>query len=168
MSLIGIDLGIHKVALSVFTAGDSGFTMYAADAYQSDARERDIQLMELAAFCFHIAQFHDADSVWVEKPILGNNHKYSLQLAETFGAVLSDLAMMRMQNGLDIRSVDNKVWKKEVVGSGNASKEDIRNYIHDVHPPYAAFCGTDQDKYDATCVGLYGLAILDRASHLTL
>ena len=168
MTLIGIDLGIHKVALSVFTEGEAGFTLYVTEAFETDAQERDLQLMELGAFCYDTAHFHDADSVWIEKPILGNNRKYSLQLAETYGAVLCDLGMLRVANGLDTRSVDNLVWKKEVVGKGNASKDDIRNYIHDVHPAYAAFCGDDQDRYDACCVGLYGLGVLDRASHLSL
>jgi Holliday junction resolvasome RuvABC endonuclease subunit len=168
MTLVGFDLGVHKIAGSVFTEGDAGFTLYRAEAYETDAKERDVQLMELAAFAYHMCTFHDADSAWIEKPIIGNNRKYSMQIAEVYGAVLSDLAMARMQGGLDTRSVDNKVWKKEVLGSGNASKDDIRNYIHDVHPAYAAFCGDDQDRYDATCIGVYGLGVLERAQFLRL
>ena len=168
MTVVGIDLGVHKIAVSVFTEGDAGFTLYRAEAFETRMAERDMQLMELAAFAYHLCTSHDADSAWVEKPILGNNRKYSLQLAEVFGAVCSDLAMARIQGGLDIRSVDNKVWKKEVVGDGNASKDDIRNYIHDVHPAYAAFCGDDQDRYDATCIGVYGLGVLERAQFLRL
>ena len=46
--------------------------------------------------------------------------------------------------------------------------EEIKNYIVDTHPPYALFCGDDQDAYDACCIALYGVTILERADRLTL
>jgi len=168
MTLVGIDLGVHKIACSVFIEVDAGYALYLAADFSSQAAERDIQLMELAAFAHDTCQSQGADAVWIEKPILGNNRKYSLQLAETFGAVCAGLARERLQSGMDIRSVDNKAWKKQVIGSGNASKDDIRNYIHDVHPAYALLCGEDQDRFDACGIGLYGLQITARARDLHL
>ena len=97
---------------------------------------------------------------------MGNNRKYSLALAETKGAVLGSLSHLRP--ACDIRTVNVKAWKKEVVGNGNAGKEQVSNYIVATHPAYAAVCDGDQDRIDATCVALYGLRITSRVRELRL
>jgi Holliday junction resolvasome RuvABC endonuclease subunit len=163
MTVIGIDLGTRKVAVAVLT-GDG---LQRATAYApAEGLSRGYQLLELGRYVHDQALFHDADQVWIEDVIVGNNHKYSLQLAQVLGAVLAALGVSPA--GLDVRLVGNKAWKKEIVGNGNASKDMIRNYIVDTHPDYALLCADDQDKYDATCIGLYGLAITDRARDLRL
>lgn len=163
MSVVGIDLGIHKIALFCITSGQED-----AWDYPATHAERDLQLSEIGAMAHDFCLLHGADSVWIEDVIIGNNRRYSLALAETMGAVLSDLAQMRMGHGTDMRRVDNKTWKKALIGNGNASKDDIRHYIDVTHPQYSPLCGEDQDLYDACCIALYGLQILDRAAHLQL
>lgn len=163
MSVIGIDLGVNKIACVCVTDGEQ-----TADAYHVGPGPRDVQLLELGSFAHDFAMLHGGDSVWVEEVIVGNNRKYSIGLAQTMGAVLSDLGQVRLHNGCDTRTVDNKVWKKELIGNGNASKEDVQNYITDVHSRYAPLCGDDQDLYDACCIALYGLRILDRAAAIQL
>ena len=165
MNLLGIDLGIHKIAVAVFLEGTCAHTA----AHEVDpGSTRDQQLSELASYVHGMGQLHDVSSVWIEDVIIGNNRKYSLQLAQTLGAVLSDLAHLRYLQGTDARVVDNKTWKKHIIGSGNASKEAVRNYIDVTYPAYAALCGVDQDQYDAVCVGIYGSRILDQAARITL
>ena len=53
-------------------------------------------------------------------------------------------------------------------GNGNADKDAIRDYIHVTHPAYALLCDGDQDRYDACCVGLYGLDVLAGSEGLKL
>lgn len=168
MTLIGVDLGIHKIALAVFTQGNMGQTLYEVQAYESSAPMRDAQLSEVASIAHDMCAFYEADWCFIEEPIVGNNHKYSMKLSQTCGAVMSELSHLRSQQGLDIRLVGNKAWKKTVVGNGNSSKDAIRGWVINQHPAYAALCGEDQDKYDAVCVGLYGLDIVDRSRQLTL
>lgn len=160
---MGIDLGIHKAALAILEEDQ----LICCDEISSDNVARDTQLYEVSRWAYQLGLFHEVDSVWIEDVLIGNNRKYSLQLAETKGAMLSSLSGLRY-GGTDIRMVDVQTWKKQVVGSGHASKEDIKNYIHVTHPAYAPLCGDDQDKYDATCIGLYGRLIHDRAAHLQL
>jgi Holliday junction resolvasome RuvABC endonuclease subunit len=129
--------------------------------------DRAHQLHELAMFAHDEALFYEADWVFIEDIIVGNNRKYSIRLAQTMGAVLADLALLEYRQGLSIRTVDNKAWKKEIVGNGNADKEAVRNYILESHPAYAPLCGDDQDRFDAVCIGLYGRRILDRSQQLS-
>lgn len=165
MKLLGVDLGIRKVALTLFE--DSKLMSARAWETPKDV-PRDAQLHELAAAVHDNAYLFDVDSVWMEDVLIGNNRKYSMQLAETKGAVSSGLYPLRIQFGTDIRTVNVGTWKKQVIGNGKASKEDVQNYIRVTHSPYAPLCGDDQDLYDAACVGLYGLLIHRRARDLQL
>ena len=168
MTLVGIDLGIAKIACSVFTEGDLGPTLYEVTAHTSTCPTRDEQLSECAAVAHNVALFYEADWVFIEEPVVGNNPKYSLKLAQMCGAVMAGLSHLRSHQHMDIRLVGNKAWKKDVLGNGNSSKDVIRSWVIEHHPAYAALCGDDQDRYDACCVGLYGLGLLDRARQLTL
>lgn len=169
MKLIGVDLGTHKIAMAVFIEEPgSGLILADTKVHVAQQLHRDIDLHELAEIAYHAGHFYDVDSVWIEDTIIGNNRKYSIQLAEVKGAVLSQLSRLRMSLGTDIRLVDNTTWKKQVVGDGHASKDQITDYIRVTHPAYAALCGDDQDLYDAVGVGLYGITILGRAKDLHL
>ena len=165
MTTIGIDLGTHKISFAVFEGTELAHAL--GFDVGTDA-PRDTVLAELGHLAHDMALNHSADRVWVENAIMGNNRKYSLQIAQVQGAVLADLATVRLQIGTDIRGVDNKAWKKKVIGNGNASKEQIKNYIVDTHPQYALLCGEDQDLYDAVCVGLYGLQLNEQSDSLHL
>lgn len=166
MTLIGVDLGTRKVTIAVFTEGDSGHRLYWTETFEVEEEiPRGHVLLALARYVHDEAISYSADQVWVEDVIVGNNRKYSIQLAQVLGAVMAQLARIK---GLDQRVVDNKAWKREIVGNGNASKDMVREYIHVTHPDYALLCGEDQDSYDATCIGLYGIRITARALKLHL
>jgi Holliday junction resolvasome RuvABC endonuclease subunit len=164
VTVMGVDLGIHKIAVALF----SQTALVHAQGFTSDSTLRDVQLHELGMVAQGLAMSHQADSIWIEDTLVGNNRKYSMQLAEAKGAVLSALSHLRGGQGTDIRLVNVGTWKKQVCGNGHASKEQVRNYITESHPSYAPLCEGDQDLYDAACIGLYGLQILARAEHLRL
>jgi Holliday junction resolvasome RuvABC endonuclease subunit len=162
---MGIDLGVHKIALAVFVE-EKLVSAYAHEAPID--LSRDMQLLELASFAHDIGTNIGVDSVWIEDVIIGNNRKYSIGLAQTLGAVLADLAHLRLAHGTDVRTVDNTTWKKAIIGNGHADKKAVRDYIDVTHPAYAPLCGADQDLYDAACVGLYGLSVMERSRDLHL
>jgi Holliday junction resolvasome RuvABC endonuclease subunit len=76
-------------------------------------------------------------------------------ISQTAGAVMAFLA----EQSIPVELVNVKHWKKELIGNGNASKEDIAMWLSSTHPVYSAQCD-DQDQRDATCVALYGWQIL--------
>ena len=166
MTVFGIDLGIRKVAVCVITHGMDGYTCYGIPRLQLVEEKREAELYKLASYVSALVQTFDPDHVFIEKPIIGNNRKYSMQISETCGGILAMMGPYSL--GVKTVMVDNKTWKRELILNGNASKDDVRNYITEVHPAYAAFCGDDQDAYDACCVALYGVTILERAQDLSL
>lgn len=165
MSVVGIDLGISKIAV-VVVFDDILMSPYIYEC--SPGKPRDVVLHELGVFAHTAIVTHAATSIWIEDTLIGNNRKYSIKLSETKGAVMSYLSHLRTSQGVDIQLVNNQTWKREIVGSGNADKEAVRNHIYDTHPAYAALCGDDQDLYDASCVALYGRQVTERAQHLQL
>lgn len=167
VSVVGVDLGVHKVALAAFEGGELVDALaYEVPLHTTPDRGQQLHILSYLVHDFCLGK--DADSVWMEDVLVGNNRKYSMQLAEVKGAVLSGLYSMTFNRGTDVRLVNVQTWKKEVIGNGNATKDMIKDYVLTSHSGYAALCGADQDLYDASCIGLYGLTILGRAASLKL
>jgi Holliday junction resolvasome RuvABC endonuclease subunit len=168
MNLIGVDLGIHKVTVAAIGPGElDAQTLLYADTYTSAEQDRCVQLRELGSWVRDSTAFYQPEYLFYENVLIGNNRAYSLQLAETKGAVLAGLAEL-VRGGLQVIAVNTQTWKKQVIGSGHASKEDVKNYIDGTHPSYSLLCGRDQDAYDACCIGIYGLDLLERAEQIEL
>lgn len=51
------------------------------------------------------------------------------------------------------------MWKKALCGNGNASKDDVRQFVTEREPALAALCGEDEDRYDALGIALAGAAL---------
>lgn len=156
-TIAGVDLGARKAAIAVFHDGKLGYVGDLEVPKTTRARE----LRTLAEWSFGYLKV--CDFVFVEEPLVGRGVRASLQVAQTAGAVMSSLGGL-----LDIKSdlTPNKAWKKALIGNGNASKEEIKSWLVNTYPSYAALCGSSQDRVDAACIGLYGVLVHDRASHL--
>ena len=158
MLIGGVDLGARKVAVSIFEDGYlSSVEHFEVPKGTSRARE----LRTLAYWSFSILK--ECNTVWVEEPVVGRGVRASLQIAHTAGAIMSELATL---DGLEIYVVPNKQWKKTVLGNGNVSKEEISSWLQRKYTSYSSRCGANQDRVDAVCIGLYGVAIHDRARNM--
>jgi Holliday junction resolvasome RuvABC endonuclease subunit len=158
--IMGVDLGIRKVALFGLLDGQAMSSVLDLD---KTTESRAQQLRILSSHVHDAMVLHDIDQVWIENTIIGNNRKYSLALTEVKGAVMASVV-----RGADVQLVEIGTWKKQVVGHGNATKDDVRNYIDVTSSAYAALCEDNQDLYDAACVALYGRHVSDQAVDLHL
>lgn len=165
MKTMGIDLGIRKTALAAW--GENGLVL--TEAWETPSPHRANQLSDLAMYAMGFAAMWEPDYIFIEDTLVGNNVKYSLQLTEHKGALLAALGpLMRLTGLKGVFMVNNKVWKKEVLGNGNSTKEDVRHYLESQDGAYPALCGNDQDRIDAACIGLYGYIIAKRAQALSI
>jgi Holliday junction resolvasome RuvABC endonuclease subunit len=154
----GVDLGARKVAISIF---ENGYLVDVEHFEVPKGSSRARELRTLAYWTFtHLIM---CDAVWVEEPVIGRGVRASLQIAHTAGAVMSQLATV---DGAEIYVVPNKEWKKTIVGNGNASKEDISSWLQRKYASYSSRCEANQDRVDATCIGLYGVAVHERAGRM--
>ncbi len=169
--VVGIDLGIRKAAYALWDADgrDNHSELIQTGMREARPQHRALELEVIAEWA-HETVYEIALAghtyVFIEEPLLGNNRKYSLNLAMTFGAVLSELADLHNAERITIFGVNVQSWKKGTVGKGNAGKEEVRNYILGINSSYPALCGHDQDRIDAACIGLFGVRTAARADQL--
>ena len=85
--------------------------------------------------------------VAIEQAIFIQNPKTTVEIANVIGCVRT-ISNIR---GYDVVMVDNRRWKKDVLGKGNAKKSDIMEYAiekwGDVFP--------EQDFADAACIAAW-------------
>ncbi len=163
MRVVGIDLGIKKVAIAYVKKGK----LLGTEAYESHSMLRTEQLMDISDYVYSEVKYFHPAYVFIEDVLMGNNHKYSIQLAETKGAVLSGLGLLQTEQPFDVHCVNVGAWKKATVGNGHASKDDVQQWVREANEAYSGLCGGDQDRYDAAAIGLYGW-ILHERSELSL
>lgn len=93
--------------------------------------------------------------LYVEAPVVAGarNIQATIGIAETVGMVLSI--------GFPATLVAISSWKKEVVGNGNAKKEDVARWYQGTGGQLQG-----QDFYDAAAIRAYGVRDMDIAERL--
>lgn len=147
MIVAGVDLGVKKAAVAILGVGASGAETFTTSAFHSKATSRSAQLREVREWVHW--QTYKLDAVYVEKALVGKNTDVSLQIAQTAGAVMSVLEQPSY-------FVSNTVWKKDVCGKGNLSKDLVAKWLDEHFPDYSHWCDGDQDRIDAACIAIYG------------
>lgn len=145
---IGIDLGVRSIHIASLT---NAFTIEA----KKDVRQNEIRFLfdEFSKWVDRVyEELHGAVSCtfFIEEPVVAGarNLRSSLQIAQVAGAI--------MAAPIDSYLVPVSSWKKEVVGKGNANKEQVSEWLKDNHPYLYSITGGKQDFVDATCIRLYG------------
>lgn len=89
---------------------------------------------------------------YVEEPVMGRNRVATIRQAYVIGAILAALA----NHGIPVYLVNNSAWKKDVVGKGNATKDEIKEKMVALHPHLPPSFFTDLDLVDALAIMEYG------------
>lgn len=163
MITMGVDLGIRKIAYSIWE--DDVLT--DTEATTSHAGTRQGEIMDCADFLYDAVYHVRPDHLWIEDTLVGNNIKYSIKLAQVMGGVMLRVAELQGIRDFGAYQVNVSTWKKEVIGNGRADKEKIREYLYTRDSAYAELCGNDQDRFDAACIGYYGVLTAQKSNLLT-
>lgn len=141
--VVGIDLGVRSIHVS---------TQECAVSITVDKSERSGELRKL--FTKYMEMFDTYDTVaFIEEPLVAGprNIRTALQMAQLAGALMSVMPSYL---------VPVATWKKEVVGKGNATKDDVADYLRPL--PEFAYTDGSQDLIDATCIRMYGERQMDK------
>ena len=84
----------------------------------------------------------------VESAIFIQNPKSTIEIASVVGGVRLACAL----NHIECLSVDNRHWKKYILGKGNSNKKDIKEFAVDKWGDLFV----EQDWADAACIALWG------------
>ena len=145
MMFFGADcssLAVHGVVLN---AKEEIVSLHKWGSAEKDFSARFPEI--LVGFYREFSRIKEVHFAAIEAAIFIQNPKTTIAIANVIGAVWAFLLSKKM--GVVI--IDNRQWKKEVLGKGNASKEDIKNFAKDrwgdVFP--------EQDYADAACIALW-------------
>jgi len=148
MRIVGVDLDSKKIAIAIFD--DSKFTSYFF--YHSKIKNTQERIFDLYDEFGVIIKGISPNKVYFEDSLYIQNFKSSKVLSEVLGNCKLVCRLAQIPFGV----VSNKTWKKIVIGNGNATKEDIKNFVlakyndkFDEDEP--------QDIFDAIGIGLYGI-----------
>jgi len=141
----GVDcssLAIHGVLI------DNQEELISIHKWGSAKKEFSYRFPEiLVGFWHEFSRIKEAHFAAIEAAIFIQNPKTTIAIANVIGAVWAFLLTKK----LGVAIVDNKQWKKVIVGKGNASKEDIKKFAvekwGDIFP--------EQDYADAACIALW-------------
>lgn len=153
--IYGLDFGTRRLAIACAESG------WCAQVHLPDSGKRTVRIEDageqLARWLNQLPdapwQINDIDPrFYAERPFVGRPHgnvRTAIGQALTVGGVLA-------QAPGEIYLVEQAEWKKAVVGSGNASKGAIAEFLERHYGALSAAAGGDQDIIDAFCISLYG------------
>ncbi len=101
--------------------------------------------------------------VFVEMPVMGRGGPGStIPQAQINGALLAGAQMANAE----VLPVNNARAKKTVIGRGNATKDDIKQWVKAAWPVLYARIGKDQDLCDSAMIYVYGKGVVERRNKI--
>jgi len=126
---------------------DSGENIISMAKFESKDKDYEIRFYEILDKFEDYSGIIDISTAAIESAIYIQNAKATIAIA----SVVAGVKLQLHRSGTPFASVDNKVWKKIIVGKGNAKKSDIMAFAvskwGDVFP--------EQDYADAACIALW-------------
>jgi Holliday junction resolvasome RuvABC endonuclease subunit len=167
MTVIGIDPSSRKQAIIVLGKGRPTSEVLDVPTKMKDRASALNWILQHITVIFTEVVEESGDPVYlfIEDPVMGRaGAKATVVQAQAHGVMQA----VAIQCGVtSVYSVNNKTWKKDVVGYGNSSKEDVSAWLEREQPGLFRLCAGDQDLIDAACIGLYGQRILRLSAGLS-
>lgn len=99
----------------------------------------------------------------IEEPVLGSHNRRganaTIPNAKIHGALLAAGGLLKTQ-GVVVIPANNSRWKKQIVGNGNASKDQITAFVKKTWPRLYREAKGVQDWMDASCIAQYGMYVI--------
>lgn len=173
--VVGIDPSSKKLAVTLFLpetleAKSISYKLRqkSNDTYSPKVAHTSFSTVEMMVHKFHL---RGRDTrVYMEAPVVGRGGaKSTMVQSYVSGAVQAAFLSL----GIPVSLVNVSVWKKDVTGSGAATKDAIASAVHmklvDMGLNYLwRNIEGDQDMIDSVGVMLYGYRVLGRASQLNM
>lgn len=163
MTVIGIDPSSRNLACVALLPDGPQFTKLTVPTKAKERAEILGTLFEQAYKVLAEWGSRTLDrTVFIERPIVGPSKHATIVQAQVQGMVLG------LANYLSIEAyaVHPSTWKRDVVGNGKSSKEDVRAWLSVHHSLLFELSGGDQDLVDASCIALYGQQVTARGQSI--
>jgi Holliday junction resolvasome RuvABC endonuclease subunit len=157
--IIGVDPSSRKLAAIVSVMGDEPNVEHVTKALPQDKPTACLMAFEWMRNLIEANAPRGDVHVFIELPVFGRGGPGStIPQAQINGALLAGAQMA----GGAVTPVNNARVKKEVIGRGNANKDDIRVWVKEAWPSLYAKIERDQDLCDSAMIYQYGHKTLER------
>ena len=169
--VVGIDPSSKSIAIATFKVLGEKITPLSVDKFKSKAKKydpsvsawADAQVEAVMLNLMNEISGSNGISVFIEEPIVGRGGAHStIVQAFVSGAIQSAFT----RRGATVYLVHVSKWKKEVVGKGNATKEEVAEAVKGRWSAIAKYARSDQDMLDAIGIGAYGAEVVKRAGRI--
>ena len=145
MMFLGLDCSSLAIHGALLDDKEQVVTLYKWGSSQKDFTNRFTEIS--VGYSEELSKIELIDVAAIEAAIFIQNPKTTIAIANVIGAAWAFLLARNIPTVI----IDNRQWKKLIVGKGNASKEDIKNFAIDkwgeIFP--------EQDYADAACIALW-------------
>jgi Holliday junction resolvasome RuvABC endonuclease subunit len=150
MLIAGVDCSSKNIAITVLTTDK---LLREARYIESNLKNMDMRLSDLVLQFEGLGIFEAEEPITflaVENPVYLSNPKASSGIAQVIGYVKSVAA----RHNVNFLGIDNRSWKKSVLGNGAADKDMIMKFSQSNWGKDAIY---NQDLADSACVALWGV-----------
>ena len=141
---MGIDTSTK--ALHVVLLNDDG-TIHSQTKISNNLKDLDARIFKMSDDLYSFASIIKVTASAIEAAIFIQNPMTTIKLS----AVVACAKYALHRAGLSIVPVDNRSWKKAIIGKGNAKKTDIMIHAKQVWGDVFS----EQDFADAACISLW-------------
>ena len=142
--IAGFDCSSKAIHLSLI---DEDENVIGLEKFESKDKDYETRFYEILDKFEAYSGIIDISTAAIEAAIYIQNAKATIAIA----SVVAGVKLQLHRSGTPFASVDNKVWKKIIVGKGNAKKSDIMAFAvskwGEIFP--------EQDYADAACIALW-------------
>ena len=142
--IAGFDCSSKAIHLSLLDADEN---LVGMEKFASSDKNYEVRFYEILDSFEAYLGIIDISTAPCDSAIYIQNAKATIAIA----SVVAGVKLQLHRSGTPFASVDNKVWKKIIVGKGNAKKSDIMAFAiskwGEVFP--------EQDYADAACIALW-------------
>ena len=142
--IAGFDCSSKAIHLSLI---DEDENVTGLEKFESGDKDYETRFYEILDKFEAYSGIIDISTAAIESAIYIQNAKATIAIA----SVVAGVKLQLHRSGTPFASVDNRAWKKVIIGKGNASKSDIMAFAitkwGDQFP--------EQDYADAACIALW-------------
>ena len=154
MLVVGVDHNTKEIDCSMYDTLQDKFVLF--ESIFAPGRTAEDRFPTLASMWINFVGNHNSlDYFVVEDVIIGPNSKSAIAQAKILGMIQTVLLV----HGKKFIIVSPASWKKFVIGKGNATKDEIADYLYTVKPELEK-SNLTQDMVDASALSLYGVKSL--------
>ena len=151
MKYLGLDTSSKEIHIVELDEDVNLIKIYKAECnHKKEFKDRFPELMDsFAKILVEDTYIDTVDYAVIEEHIFAQNRNVVRTLSEVVGAVWATLCL----SDIPTKLVDNGTWKKQILGSGKSTKDDIMKYATEKWGDNFP----EQDYADAACIALYSV-----------